>query len=332
MQAQIIRRFGGPEVFEAADLPDPVAGPGQVLVRIAAASVNPIDTKQRRLGRAIAPELPAVLGCDFAGIVAAVGPGVAGFAAGEQVYGCAGGVRGMPGTYAGAIAADARLIAHAPANLTLREAAALPLVTLTAWEGLDRAGVLPGDRVLVRGGTGGVGHVVVQLARGRGALVTATASSPEKAALARDLGADQVVDHRRPDIAEALLQASGGDGFDVVFDATGGADLEAAFVAAAPGGRIVAIVSTFGADLSQMHFKGLSLHVVFMVLPMLTGRGREAQGRILSRAAALAEAGRLRPLLDAQALGLADVAQAHARLEAGGVTGKLVLDIAALEE
>ena len=141
MQAQIIHAWGGAERFEAATLPDPTSGPGEVLVQVAATSVNPADYKLRQAGPPIAPELPAALGCDVAGRVLAVGDGVAGFAEGDEVYGCVGGVRGMPGCYAEMIAADARLLAPKPASLTLREAAALPLVTITAWEGLARAGV-----------------------------------------------------------------------------------------------------------------------------------------------------------------------------------------------
>ena len=141
MQAQIIHAWGGAERFEAATLPDPTPGPGEVLVQVAATSVNPADYKLRQAGPPIAPELPAVLGCDVAGRVLAVGGGVAGFAEGDEVYGCVGGVRGMTGCYAEMIAADARLLAPKPASLTLREAAALPLVTITAWEGLARAGV-----------------------------------------------------------------------------------------------------------------------------------------------------------------------------------------------
>ena len=245
MQAQIIHTWGGAERFEAATLPDPTPGPGEVLVQVAATSVNPADYKLRQAGPPIAPALPAVLGCDVAGRVLAVGDGVAGFAEGDEVYGCVGGVRGMPGCYAEMIAADARLLAPKPAALTLRESAALPLVTITAWEGLARAGVRAGQTVLVHGGAGGVGHVAIQLAKARGAEVATTVSSGEKAALARSLGADHTIDYRAEPVDAYVARLTGGKGFDVIYDATGGSDIAASFQAARLNGEVVTIVSQY---------------------------------------------------------------------------------------
>jgi NADPH2:quinone reductase len=328
MHAQVIRRHGGPDVFEPAELAVPDAGPGQVVVRQVASSVNPADAKIRAHGGALAPALPAVLGMDVAGVVAAVGAGAGGFAVGDAVYGCAGGVRGLPGAYAERIVCDARLLARAPRALALREAAALPLVTITAWQGLfDRARLEPGQSVLVIGGTGGVGHVAIQLAKARGARVVATASSDAKAALARGLGADATLDVRAPDAAERLRALAGGHGYDVVFDATGGSDLARAFDAARLEGQVVAIVSRYSADLTPMHLKGLTLHVVFMPIPLLHDVGRERHGAILRAAADLVDAGRLRPLIDPRRFALADVAAAHAHLESGAAVGKVVIDI-----
>lgn len=326
MRAQIIRCFGAPEVFEPAELPDPTPGPGEVLVRIAAASVNPVDWKIRRNGPPIAPALPAVLGCDLAGTVVAVGPGVTGFAPGDAVFGCAGGVRGMGGTYAELIAADARLVARAPSSIPLREAAALPLVAITAWEGLERAGLGAGTRVLVHGGTGGVGHVAVQLARARGAEVCTTVSSPAKAEIVRSFGAEPI-DYRAEAVAGYVARLTGGRGFDVVFDATGGKDIATSFEAARLNGQVATIVAQYTADLTPMHVKGLSLHAVFMLIPMLHDIGREAHGRILREVAALVDQGRLRPLIDPERFTLDRVAAAHAKLEAGRALGKLVIDI-----
>lgn len=325
MRAQVIRSFGEADVFEGATLPDPEAGQGEVLVRIAASSVNPVDTKIRRAGPARAPSLPAVLGCDFAGTIVSVGPGVSGFRVGDAVYGCAGGVRGMPGTYAELIAADARLVARKPDGLSMREAAALPLVTITAWEGLDRAALSDGQTLVVFGGAGGVGHVAIQLGKARGARVVAVVSSLDKAEIARACGADETVDYRRDDVGAALARLTD-RGADVVFDATGGPGIGAAFAAARLNGQVVTIVAAFEADLTPMHEKGLSLHAVFMLIPMLHDIGRARHGEILAAAATLAEAGKLRPKLDPRRFALAQVADAHRHLESGEAIGKIVID------
>ncbi len=327
MKAYVIRSFGGPDVFEAADVPTPQPKAGEVLVRIAAASVNPVDYKIRASGPGISPDLPAVLGCDLAGTVEALGEGVHGFAVGDAVYGCAGGVKGVGGTYAEYIAADARLLAHKPVSLSFQEAAALPLVTITAWEGLDRAQVKAGDSVLVLGGTGGVGHVAVQLAKVRGARVVATASSPAKADLARSLGADEVVNYRQETLGQAAQRLTGGKGFDIVFDTTGKDNFAACFEAVRDTGHVAVIVSQYQVDLTPMHIKGLSLHAIFMLIPMLSGVGREAHGEIMRRAAGLVAEGKLKPVIDS-AYPLSQIADAHRRLEAGEATGKIVIEVA----
>lgn len=330
MRAQIIRAFGEPSVFETAELPDPAPGAGEVLVRVVAASVNPVDHKIRRHGPPTAPELPAVLGCDFAGVIVALGEGVAGFAPGDHVFGCAGGVRGVPGgSYAELIRADASLIAPAPTSIPLRAAAALPLVAITAWEGLERAGVGPGTRLLVLGGTGGVGHVAVQLAKARGAHVTATVSTPEKAALARSLGADEIVNYRDEPVADYVRRLTDGRGFDVVFDTTGGDEFGTSFAAVALNGDIVTIVTSYTTDLTPMHLKGLTLHAVFMLIPMLHDIGRAEHGRILREVSRLVDASALRPLIDDETFALADIAAAHGKLEAGRTLGKVVIDVTA---
>jgi NADPH:quinone reductase len=331
MRAQIIEDFGGTEAFKLTSMPDPTPAPGEVVVALAATSVNPVDYKIRRHGPSIAPALPAVLGCDVAGTVAAVGAGVTGLEVGDEVYGCAGGVAGVSGgSYAERIAADARLLARKPASLTLRQAAALPLVTITAWEGLERAGVGAGTSLLIHGGTGGVGHVAIQLAKARGATVSTTVSSAAKAAVATSLGADHVINYREERVSDYVARLTSGQGFDVVFDATGGDEIATSFAAARLNGAVVTIVSQYQADLSPMHLKGLSLHVVFMLIPMLHDVGREAHGRVLREAAVLADAGKLRPLIDPERFALEDLPRAHARAEAGQALGKIVIDIAGL--
>lgn len=327
MRAQILTAPGGPENFSLRDIARPEAGPGQVLVRIAATSVNQIDIKIRG-GLPIGPMLPGILGGDVAGTVEAVGAGVTGFAPGDEVYGCVGGVRDQGGSMAEYIAADARLLAPKPKSLSMREAAALPLVTITAFDALDRASVAAGEHVLVHGGTGGVGHIGVQIAKARGATVATTVPSTEAAALARALGADATINFHEESVPEYVARLTGGHGFDVVFDTVGGANLEKSFEAAALGGRVSATAARSTNDLSPMHNKALSLNVVFMLIPMLHDLHRERHGRILREAAALVEAGQLRPLIDPQRFDLASAPDAHRFLESGRAQGKVVIDIA----
>lgn len=328
MKAMIIREFGGPEVFELSDIPTPEVKPGQVLVRIAATSVNTVDTMIRQMGKElpISPNPPAVLGMDFAGTVEAVGEGVSGFSVGDEVYGCAGGLGELQGALAEYMAADARLIALKPKNLSMREAAALPLVAITAYEGLTRAGISKGHRVLVHGGSGGVGHVALQLARHFGADVYATGGGDKQLALIEELGA-KGINYKTESVAGYVTEYTGGAGFDVVFDSVGGANIANSFEAATLNGQIATTVALVELDLSVAHFKGLSLHVVFMLIPMIHDHGRKAHGHILREIAKIAEAGNLRPVLDEQSFTLTEAGLAHARLGSGQAMGKVVIDI-----
>ncbi len=182
MKAQIIQSFGDPSVFQFKEISKPELIPGHVLIQVKASSVNPIDTKVRAGAvPAVAPEFPAVLHGDVAGLVSAVGEGVTEFKVGDEVFGCAGGFKGTGGALAEFMLADADLLAHKPVNLTMEEAAALPLVAITAWEALfNRANLVPGQDILIHAATGGVGHIAIQLAKWGGATVYTTASSQEK--------------------------------------------------------------------------------------------------------------------------------------------------------
>nr|WP_165915999.1 zinc-dependent alcohol dehydrogenase family protein [Aminobacter aminovorans] len=327
MRAMVVGAFGGPENFNLAELATPRPGPGEVLVRLQAASVNPVDVRILR-GLPIGPVLPAVLGADLAGTVEAIGEGVSDLAPGDLVYGCAGGVKGLGGTFADYIAADARLLAPKPRNLSMLEAAALPLVSITAWNCMTRAAVGASDHVLVHGGCGGVGHIAIQLAKARGARVAATVSSMEKAALARELGADDTILYLRETVSDYVGRLTGGHGFDVVIDTVGGECLDRSLQAAAPHGRVVATAARSTHDLSPMHAKALSLHVVFMLIPLLSGIGREQHGRILVELAGLVESGKVRPLLDPGHFTLDMLPDAFRRLESGQAVGKVVIDTA----
>jgi NADPH:quinone reductase len=327
MHAWVLREFGPPDGFERREVPTPTVAPGHVLVRVAATSVNPADLKIRD-GRsaAIAPPTPMVLHMDVAGTVIAVADDVTTVRVGDEVFGCAGGLRGIPGALADYMLADARLLARKPSTLTMHESAALPLVALTVWEGLRwKTRVRRGDRVLVHGGTGGVGHLAVQLARLDGAEVTATASTDAKREIALELGASHVVSYRDEPTTEYVARLTGGRGFDVVVDTVGGEVLAQSFAAARPNGVVVSILPRGTFDLGPVMSKALSLHAVFMLLPMLTGDDRERHGAMLADIAATVDAGGVRPLLDRTAFTFDDVAAAHRRAEAGDHIGKVVL-------
>lgn len=328
MKAMVIREFGGPELFESTELPKPEVKPGHVRVRIAATSVNTVDTMIRELGEAlpIAPALPAVLGMDFAGTVDAVGEGVTAYAIGDEVYGCAGGLGELQGTLAEYMLADERLIARKPKNLSMAEAAALPLVGITAYEGLMRAGIKQGQQVLVHGGSGGVGHVAVQLAAHFGADVYSTGGGDKQLALIEELGA-KGINYTTETVTEYVAQHTDGAGFDIVFDSVGGANMANSFEAAALNGQVASTVAMVELDLSVAHFKGLSLHVVFMLLPMIHNQGREAHAQILSALTEIVEAGGLRPILDEQRFTLEQVGDAHARLASGQAMSKVVVSV-----
>lgn len=326
MKAYVINRHGGPEVFEEATLPDPQAGPGQVRIRVRASSVNPLEAKIRSGLVRSGPEFPAILNGDVAGVIDQVGEGVKGFESGDAVLGCAGGVRGHPGALADYMLADPRLITHAPHRLPLETCAVLPLVFMTSWSALiDRAAIRPGEHVLIHAGAGGVGHVAIQLAKARGARVATTVSSEEKGVIARDLGADDIILYRDEPVADYVQRLTGGAGFPLVFDTVGGGNLDASFEAAAVSGRVCSINTRSTHDLSPLHAKNLTLHVVFRSVPLLYGMELEHQSWILRNMTEMIDEGSLRPLLAARQFGFAQIADAHRYLESGQAVGKILL-------
>ena len=315
--------------FRSTQIDKPTAGAGEVLVRIVASGVNPIDYKIRT-GQApyAMPELPAVLGTDLAGVVEAVGEGVTAFKAGDEVYGLTGGVRGLQGSLAEFAAVDARLLALKPKNLSMREAAALPLVALTAWEGLvDRAKVQAGQKVLVQGGAGGVGHLVVQLAVAHGAEVFATVRS-HGAETVRRLGATPI-DVSTTSVADYVAEHTGGKGFDIIYDTIGGPALDSAFEAIAHYGHIASCAAFGEHALATGSLRCATLSGVFVLLPMLTGERRAHHGDVLRQVTQLVEAGRVAAIVDARRFDLDSAMDAHALVEQGGAQVKVVIDVAA---
>ena len=327
MRALVLETANGP--FVSRQLPRPVAGPGQVLVEIAASGVNPLDTKIRAGGAAHANHpLPAVLGMDLAGEVRAVGAGVERFRVGDEVYGLTGGVGGLQGSLAQFAAVDADLLARKPANLSMREAAALPLVVITAWEGLvDRARTHAGQKVLVHGGAGGVGHVAVQIAKALGAEVYATVS-PEQIQTVRRFGGTPI--DRSTAVEDYVAQHAGGEGFDVIYDTVGGPVLDASFRAVRPDvGHVVSALGWGTHALAPLSLRAGTYSGVFTLLPMLTGRGRARHGQILAEAARLVESGQLVPMMDEGRYTLDTALDAHEAVADGRSRGKVVVDVRA---
>lgn len=328
MKAMVLNEYGQSAEFQQTELAKPEARPGHVVVRIAATSVNTVDTMIRSMGKdlPLSPDLPAVLGMDFAGTVETVGEGVSNFAPADEVFGCAGGLADLQGALAEYICADARLIARKPNSLSMKQAAALPLVGITAFEGLQRAGVQAGQKVLVHGGAGGVGHVAVQLANHFGGDVYATGSGEKQLSVIEGFGAT-AIDFRAEKIADYVEKYTGGSGFEIIFDSVGGANMTNSFEAAALNGNVATTVSLLELDLTPAHFKGLSLHVIFMLIPMLYDHKRENHGAILAKLTEIADDGALKPLLDEKKFGFTEVTQAYERLTGGQAIGKVVIEI-----
>jgi len=328
MKAMVLNKYGDNAEFQLTELPQPSVKAGHVIVRVAATSVNTVDTMIRQMGKdlPLSPDLPAVLGMDFAGTIEAVGEGVTDFVPGDEAYGCAGGLADLQGTLAEYMLADAKLIAHKPKTLSMREAAALPLVGITAYEGLQRAGAQAGQKVLVHGGAGGVGHIAVQLAKHFGADIYATVSGEKPIGVIEQYGAT-AIDYKAEKVADYVAKHTDGAGFDVIFDSVGGANMTNSFEAAALNGHVTTTVSLLELDLTPAHFKGLSLHVVFMLIPMLYDHKREEHGAILAKLAEIVDAGALKPLLDETQFYLEEVGKAHGLLTSGQAIGKVVVEI-----
>lgn len=329
MKAMVINTFGNSDVFTLSDIAPPTPQAGQVLVKIAASSVNTVDTMIRQMGTELgplAPRLPAILGMDFAGTVESIGEGVSGYSIGDEVFGCAGGLADLPGALAEFMAVDHQLIAHKPRSLSMRQAAALPLVGITAYEGLIRAGIKQNQKVLVHGGSGGVGHIALQLAKYFGADVYSTGGGDNQLAMIKSLGATGI-NYRSEKVQEYTDKYTQGAGFDLVFDSVGGANMINSFDAAALNGQVVTTVSMLELDLTTAHFKGLSIHVVFMLIPMLHKHRREEHHNILATLANIADAGKLTPVVDEKQFSLEQVGNAHDHLSSGTAMGKVVISV-----
>lgn len=332
MKAILMSAAGAPEVLAPAEVPTPELGGGKSLrVRLHAAGVNPLDTKIRKLHFYYPKILPVILGCDGAGVVEDVGRQVSRFRRGDEVYFFNGGLGAEPGTYAQYCIVHEDYAALKPARLSMEQAAAAPLVLITAWEALvDRIALRSGETLLVHAGAGGVGHIGVQLARYLGARVAATVSDDAKAALVKDLGAELAINYRRQSFVDEVLRWTDGHGTNVVFDTVGGPPFCQSFAALRLYGRIATLLST-ACELSEVNsarLRNLIIGYVQMTAPMFLGDvdGRRSQTRILEEGARLFDSGALKIVVSAS-LPLEEAAQAHRMVEEGHTVGKVVLTI-----
>jgi NADPH:quinone reductase-like Zn-dependent oxidoreductase len=307
VKAVLLTKHGGPEMLRYGEAPDPVAGPGEVVVDIHAASVNAADYKVRLGGgRYALTRFPHILGRDFSGVVSALGSGVADLAIGEAVFGVT--EQGVEGAYAEKIAIRAAILARKPNRLGHAEAAALALTGLTAlWAIEDTAKLKAGETILIHGGAGGVAGFAIQLAKHIGATVITTASAGNHAYVRR-LGADRVIDYNAEDFAAAV------SGCDVVFDTVGGAVQAASYAVLKPGGRLVWIAP------APEGFTPPRRDVATLRPNVLRDRAH------LERILALLEAGAVRPPTIVH-YKLADAAEAHRVSEGRHLQGKLVFDV-----
>ncbi|WP_088893534.1 zinc-dependent alcohol dehydrogenase family protein [Leptolyngbya ohadii] len=329
MKAVLMIAPGSPDVLQLHDVPLPqIQQERQILVRLKAAGVNPIDTKLRQRGTFYPEQMPAILGCDGAGVVEAIGSGVQQFRVGDAVYFCHGGLGGHPGNYAEYAIVDERFAAPKPGSIDFAAAAAAPLVLITAWEALyDRGRLEAGRKVLIHAGAGGVGHVAIQLAKLAGATVCTTVSTPEKANFVRQLGADHVILYRETDPIQAVLDWTNGEGVDLTFDTIGGKVLSQSFAQTAVYGDVVTILAPDPqTDWKTARDRNLRVSYELMLTPMLKGmmQAQIDQAKILRQCTRLIDQKEL-VIHISQTFPLAEAAAAHRSIETGSTMGKLVL-------
>jgi NADPH2:quinone reductase len=332
MKAILMTQPGAPDVLVPTRVSEPsIKHDNEVKVRLHAAGVNPIDTKLRSRGTFQPDTLPTILGCDGAGEVVEVGKGVTRFKPGDDVWFCSGGLGGVSGSYAQYTLLEEDVARPKPAQISYQEAAAAPLVLITAWGALfDRGRLQTGKSVLIHAGAGGVGHVAIQLAKHAGAKVYTTVSNEEKADFVRQLGADEVINYEDHDFVDAINDLTDGRGVDLTLDTVGADTFRRSILATAHFGDLITLLDP-GGDVVWAEARNRNLRIGFelMLTPMLRDlpEARAHHGEILDRCAELIDAGKLRIHVN-QTLPLESAAQAHQLIHKGGMIGKLVLEIA----
>jgi NADPH2:quinone reductase len=317
MKAIVVRAFGPPDVMTLEDLPDPKPGPGQVVIRVRAAGVNPVDSYIRAGTYARKPSLPYTPGADVAGIVDAVGEGVTRLARGARVY-----AHAVPGTYAELAVCDEWQALPLPDRISFQQGAALGVPYATAWRALFlRAHARAGETVLVHGGSGGVGTGAIQIARAHGLRVIATAGTAEGMALVRANGAHEVLNHREPDYLQQVMPLTGNKGVDVILEMLSNVNLDRDLDVLAFHGRVVVIGSRGRVEIDPRKTMPRDAAILGMTLFNAT---RDEFHEIHSGIVAGLENGTLTPVVGKE-LPLADAAKAHEAVMGDGARGKIVL-------
>ncbi|TDW48765.1 NADPH:quinone reductase-like Zn-dependent oxidoreductase [Flavobacterium sp. 270] len=324
MKALVLEEFGSD--FKIKNINKPVPADGEVLVRIKASGVNMLDTKIKA-GKAAHAQVstPAILGIDMAGIVESVGKNVTGFTAGDEVYGMTGGIAGIQGSLAEYAAVDARLLAIKPSTLSFKEAAAIPLAFITAWEGLvDRAKIAKGMTVLIHGGAGSVGHIAIQLAKSFGTEIYATGSAENLEAI-QAYGVT-AIDYNTVLPEEYVELYTEGKGFDVILDTVGGAVLDNSFKAVKKyTGHVVSILGWGAHSLAPLSFRGATYSGVFTLMPLLTGENIEHHAEILTEATKLANAGKLKAVVNDTDYSFETIEEAYEGLENHSIKNRAIV-------
>jgi len=332
MRAVQMTEPGSPDVLQLVEIVEPeIQNSTQVKIRMMAAGVNPIDTKIRQNALFYPNDLPAVLGCDGAGVVMEVGSGVTRFKPGDAVWFCHGGLGLEQGTYAQFTVVEEAYLQLKPKKLSFAEAAAAPLVLITAWEAIiERGRLQAGQTVLIHGGAGGVGHVAIQLAQSGGARVITTVGDENQAMLTQELGAEEFIFYRHRDFVEAVLAWTNNKGVDIALDSVGPDNFRRTIPAVAYAGSLVTLLDP-GPDMDWTEARNQNLNIGFelMLTPMLrddlpTARAHHVE--ILRRCAGWVDTGKLK-IHVSRKFPLEKAADAHRLIEQGHTQGKIVLEI-----
>jgi len=329
MKAVLMTDVGSVDVLQMVEIKQPeIALATEVKIQIKAAGVNPIDTKVRTKGTFYQQSLPVVLGCDGSGVITEVGSSVSNFKVGDDVWFCHGGLGKEQGNYAEYIVIDCRWLAAKPKTSSYIEAAAMPLVLITAWGALfDKGHLQEGETVLIHAGAGGVGHIAIQLAKLKGAKVITTVSSDIKADFVKSIGADYAINYTENGFVDEVNRITEGKGVDLTIDTVGGNVFKESIAATAYFGRLITLLDPGELSFSEARMKNLLIGFELMLTPLLKelDTEREKQIKILQQGAKWVDEGGLNIHIS-EVLSLEQASLAHEKIELGHVMGKIVLE------